>query len=305
MDKESVIRTDHLTKYYGKARGIIDVTLGVRKGEVFGFLGPNGAGKTTMIRVLMDLIRPTRGSAEVLGMDPQKEGANVRNAVGYLPSDFGMSSREKGREYLYNLLAMMGREDGGRIEEIAERFQLDLERRIKDLSKGNKQKVCIVSAFMHSPPLLILDEPTGGLDPLMQLEFYELLREEKRRGAAVFLSSHILPEVDAVCDRVGIIREGRLVVIEEKKSLKKKMGKRMMVRYKDGLDRGAFASIPGVEVESQGEGEITLLVSDNVDRVIKELARYKVLDLNFDEVPMEELFLKYYRGDLNGGGGTG
>lgn len=298
-----MIEINHLTKYYGKSRGIIDVTLNVARGEIFGFLGPNGAGKTTTIRTLMDLIRPTKGSARVLGMDPQKEGAKVRNAVGYLPSDFGMSSRETARQYLFNLHAMMGKKGYGRIEEVAEIFDLDLDRRIKDLSRGNKQKVGIVSAFMHSPPLLILDEPTSGLDPLMQQEFYSLLREEKARGVTVFLSSHNLPEVDAVCDRVGIIREGRLVVVEPKSSFKKKMGKRMFVRFNDGLDPRRFARIDGVEVESSGEGEIVLVVSRNVDAVIKELSRYKVLDLSFDEMPLEELFLKYYVGEDGGGSG--
>ncbi|MGA1822603.1 MAG: ABC transporter ATP-binding protein [Thermoplasmatota archaeon] len=301
MDRDVVIEINNLTKYYGKSRGIVDVTLNVNRGEIFGFLGPNGAGKTTTIRTLMDLIRPTKGSARVLGMDPQKEGAKVRNAVGYLPSDFGMSSRETSRQYLFNLHAMMGKKGYGRIEEIAEIFDLDLDRRIKDLSRGNKQKVGIVSAFMHSPPLLILDEPTTGLDPLMQQEFYRLLREEKARGVTVFLSSHILPEVDAVCDRVGIIREGRLIVVEPKNSFKKKMGKRMTVSFKDGLDPGMFSRIDGVEVEFASDREIILIVSRNVESVIKELSRYSVVDLSFDEIPLEELFLKYYVVEKGGG----
>lgn len=297
MDEDPVIRTRKLTKYYGKARGIIDVDMEVKRGEIFGFLGPNGAGKTTTIRTIMDLIRPTSGSATVLGLDPQRHGAKVRNIVGYLPSDFGMSSRETGREYLRNLLSMMGRKDDGRIEALASRFQLDLKRRIKDLSRGNKQKVAIVSAFMHSPPLLILDEPTSGLDPLMQQEFYKLLKEEKERENSVFLSSHILPEVDAVCDRVGIIRKGRLIVTEPKNELKRKMGKRMYVQFKDGHDLSDFRDLNGVEVEETGEDFVKMIVFRDVDPVIKKIAQYPVKDLSFDEVPLEEMFLRFYVDD--------
>jgi ABC-2 type transport system ATP-binding protein len=300
MNNDPVITTRDLTKYYGKSRGIIGVDLKVNKGEIYGFLGPNGAGKTTTIRLLMDLIRPTRGSSVVLGMDPQKEGAKVRNAVGYLPSDFGMSSRENGRTYLRNLLSMMGKENDGRIEELAGRFDLDLSRRIKDLSRGNKQKVGIVSAFMHSPPLLILDEPTNGLDPLMQQEFYGLLKEEKARGNTAFLSSHILPEVDAVCDRVGIIRRGKLIITEPKEEFKRKMGKRMVVRFRDGMDMESISGIEGVEVEETGKDFIRMIVAKNVDTVVKEIAKHEVVDLSFDEIPLEELFLKFYIDDEGG-----
>ena len=294
MKEEIVIRTNALTKYYGKSRGIVDVSMEVKRGEIYGFLGPNGAGKTTTIRTIMDLIRPTKGSSKVLGMDPTKQGAKVRNIVGYLPSDFGMSSRESAGEYLINLLRMMGKKDDGRIRKLADRFQLELKKRIKDLSRGNKQKVAIVSAFMHSPPLLILDEPTTGLDPLMQQEFYKLLKEEKSRGTTVFLSSHILPEVDAVCDRVGIIRKGRLIVTEPKNELKRKMGKRMYVEFKDGHDLHDFKELDGVEVEETGKDHIKMIVFRDVDPVIKKIARYPVKDLSFDEVPLEEMFLRFY-----------
>lgn len=284
-----------LKKYYGRSRGVERVNLTVREGEIFGFLGPNGAGKTTTIRTMIDYIRPTSGSISVLGRDPVKEGAEVRREIGYLPSDFSMEGRMTARRYLRFLLGMMEYSGKDRIEEMAERFELELDRRIKDFSRGNRQKVGLVSAFMHFPKLLIMDEPTTGLDPLMQQEFYKLVLEEKKRGVTIFLSSHILSEVDAVCDRVGVIREGELVAVETINKFKEKTGQLMKVRFGSMPDTGVFERIDGIsDVKRLDDETLQLTVFSNVDAVVKELAKHTIKKLSFEETSMEHVFLKYY-----------
>jgi ABC-2 type transport system ATP-binding protein len=295
FSSDNVIETDSLTKYYGKSRGIIDVTLSVRRGEVFGFLGPNGAGKSTTIRTILDYIRPTSGSSRVNGMDPVKEGAKVRRSVGYLPSDFGTYQNMTAKDYLMTLLTMMEHKGENRINEISERLQLDLDRKIKEYSRGNRQKVGLVSAFMHSPDLVILDEPSSGLDPLMQQEFYKIVLEEKEKGNTIFLSSHILAEVEAICDRVGIIKEGKLIVVEDMKKFKEKTGKFMDVTFDREVSPDRFSVIPGVtHVEIIGPKELKLSVSRNIDGVIKELSNHNVLEMDYEDMSLESLFLKYY-----------
>ena len=300
MASEFVIQAEKLTKYYGKARGIIDVDLSIYRGEVFGFLGPNGAGKSTTIRTLLDYIRPTSGSALVNGMDPQKEGANVRRSVGYLPSDFGTYSSLTAREYLHTLLSMMDFKGKERIEELSKRFKLDLSRRIKDFSRGNRQKVGLVSAFMHSPDLTILDEPTTGLDPLMQLEFYKLIQEEKAAGRTVFLSSHILVEVQTICDRVAIIKKGRLILTEKMTTFKTITGSVMRVKLSQKVDPGQFRSINGVskaDIDPEDENTLIITISTGIDKVIKKLAEHTVLDMDYEEISLEGLFLHFYEDD--------
>jgi ABC-2 type transport system ATP-binding protein len=295
---ELVIETSKLTKYYGKARGIIDVDLSINKGEIFGFLGPNGAGKSTTIRTILDFIRPTSGWARVNGMDPVKEGAKVRRSVGYLPSDFGTYKAMTAKAYLHTLLEMMDYKGENRIEELAERMDLDLSRKIKNFSRGNRQKVGVVSAFMHNPQLAILDEPTTGLDPLMQQEFYRIVLEEKAKGRTVFLSSHILAEVEAICDRVGIIREGKVILVERMSTFKRRTGKILNVEFDRKVDPGIFLKLEGVSHVKAGEGNVLMMtVSSHVDGVIKELAKHSVIDLTYDEVSLEDLFLKYYGKD--------
>jgi ABC-2 type transport system ATP-binding protein len=290
-----VIETSKLTKYYGKARGIIDVDLSIHKGEIFGFLGPNGAGKSTTIRTILDFIRPTSGWARVNDMDPVKEGAKVRRSVGYLPSDFGTYKAMTARAYLHTLLKMMNYKGENRIEELAQRMDLDLSRRIKDFSRGNRQKVGVVSAFMHNPQLAILDEPTTGLDPLMQQEFYKIVLEEKAKGRTVFLSSHILAEVEAICDRVGIIREGKVILVERMSTFKRRTGKMLNVEFDQEVDPGIFMRLEGIsDVKSMEANTLVMTVSSNIDEVIKELARHTIVDLTYDEVSLEDLFLKYY-----------
>lgn len=294
-DPDLVIELNKLTKYYGRSRGIIDVDLSVKRGEVFGFLGPNGAGKSTAIRTILDLIRPTSGWARVNGMDPTKEGAKVRRSVGYLPSDFGTYKSMTAKAYLHTLLEMMDYKGSDRIYELAGRLDLDLKRRIKDFSRGNRQKIGVISAFMHNPKLVILDEPTTGLDPLMQQEFYRIVMEEKSKGNTVFLSSHILTEVEAICDRVGIIREGRLIIVENMSTFKRKTGKVLNVEFDRKVDPDIFMRLEGVSHIRCGEGNVLIMtVSSHIDGVIKELARHVVIDLTYDEVSLEDLFLKYY-----------
>ena len=225
----AAIETDGLTKFYGSERGIEGVTISVEPGEVFGFLGPNGAGKTTTIRTLLDLLHPTGGSAHIFGLDSHRDSVAIRARLGNLPGDFGYGKRSSGREALALLARLRGVGDLGRAEELARRFRADLERPLEQLSRGNRQKVGLILALFHRPELLILDEPTSGLDPLMQEEFLALVREESERGCAVFLSSHELDEVERVCDRVGIIREGRLIAVERIADLLSKTAERRRV----------------------------------------------------------------------------
>lgn len=297
MKDEYVIEINGLKKYYGKAKGVEKVDFKVKKGEVFGFLGPNGAGKSTTIRTMLDYIRPTEGSIRVNGMDPVKEGANVRRSVGYLPSDFGTYKTLTAEKYLKTLYAMMGLKGKDRIEELAKRFQLDLKKRIKDFSRGNRQKVGLVSAFMHTPQLVILDEPTSGLDPLMQQEFYKLVLEEKAAGRTVFLSSHILNEVEAICDRVSIIRQGEIIVTETMKAFKQKTGKIMTVTFKKKAPIGKFEKLEGVteaHLDDDDENVLVMTVATNINGVIKELSKYDVKDLDYKEASLEHLFLHFY-----------
>jgi ABC-2 type transport system ATP-binding protein len=296
-DKDLVISVKDLKKYYGKSRGVEKVNLEVAKGEVFGFLGPNGAGKSTTIRTILDFIRPTSGKILVNGMDPQKEGAAVRRSVGYLPSDFGTYKTLTAEKYLRTLLAMMRVTGKDRINELAEQFQLDLSMKIKSFSRGNRQKVGLVSAFMHYPQVVIMDEPTTGLDPLMQQEFYKLILEEKKAGRTVFLSSHILAEVDAICDQVAIIREGEILVTEKMSTFKRKTGKIMIVTFAKDVDPSVFDRLPGVSEVHKKEGmknTLEMTVASNVDNLIKTLAKHDVKDLDYQETSLEHLFLHFY-----------
>ncbi len=270
----AVIETDGLTKFYGAERGIEDVTVSVEAGEVFAFLGPNGAGKTTTIRTLLDLLHPSRGSARIFGLDSRRESVAIRARLGNLPGDFGYGKRSSGREALALLARLRGVRDLGRAERLAERFRADLDRPLGQLSRGNRQKIGLILAMFHEPELLILDEPTSGLDPLMQEEFLALVREERERGCAVFLSSHELDEVERVCDRVGIIRGGRLIAVERVADLLAKTAerRRVEVEFAEPADLEAVRALPGV--------------------VKAEFAR----------PTLEEVFLTYYRGE-NGDAG--
>ncbi len=244
----AAIETRGLTKFYGAERGIEDVTLTVEPGEVFGFLGPNGAGKTTTIRTLLDLLHPSGGSASIFGLDSRRDSVAIRARLGNLPGDFGYGKQARGREALALLARLRGVDDLSRARQLAERFRADLERPLGQLSRGNRQKVGLILAVFHRPELLILDEPTSGLDPLMQEEFLALVREERERGCAVFLSSHELDEVERVCDRVGIIRGGRLIAVERVEDLlgKTTQRRRVEVEFAEPVELEQVRGMPGV-----------------------------------------------------------
>ncbi len=265
-------------------------------GEVFGFLGPNGAGKTTTIRTLLDLLHPSSGSAAIFGLDSRRESVAIRARLGNLPGDFGYGKRTSGHEALAVLAKLRGVDGRERAEELARRFRADLGRPLGELSRGNRQKVGLILAAFHRPELLILDEPTSGLDPLMQEEFLALVGEERERGCTVFLSSHELDEVERVCDRVGIIRDGRLIAVERVADLLGKTGRRVEVEFASAVDPAELSAIAGVsDVEAQGDGaRLRFRVAGDVDAVVKALAARPVVDLEFARPTLEEVFLTYY-----------
>ena len=288
-----------MTMSYGRSRGVSDVDLEVRRGEVFGFLGPNGAGKTTTIRVLLDHLRPTGGTAEIFGLDCHRDAVAVHRRVGYVPGDLALYDRLTPRAHL-DWLARVRRVDvSTRRDELAERFGLELDRPIKELSKGNRQKVGLVQAFMHDPDLLILDEPTAGLDPLMQDEFQQLLRECADAGRSVFLSSHSLDEVQHVADRVGIIRDGLLATVSTVEDLQAKALRRVTVRFGEAVAESEFAGLPGVGevVVDDGGSRLRFSVTGPLDAVVKAAAAHSVVDLLSEPADLDEIFLAFYRED--------
>jgi ABC-2 type transport system ATP-binding protein len=292
-----VIRAEQLTKNYGPNRGILDVDVTVESGEVFGYLGPNGAGKSTTIRLLLDLIRPTRGRLTIFGLDSRRKSVEVRKRMGYLPGDLRLYERMTG----YDLLRYFGhlrRLDGTeRAERLAERLDLDLTRRIKELSRGNRQKVGIVQAFMHEPDLLVLDEPTSGLDPLVQETFYELVAEVTERGATVFLSSHVLSEVQHMADRVGLIREGRLDLVDSVENLRSRAFTHVEATLAEPPPPGAFTGVAGVERVDQDGDVVRFALEGEIDALLKALARFHVKALDVREADLEDVFLARYRGE--------
>ncbi|GGZ21266.1 ABC transporter ATP-binding protein [Streptomyces poonensis] len=295
---ENVIELRELTKTYGTRRGLTGLTLDVVRGEVFGFLGPNGAGKSTTIRLLLDLIRPTAGSATVLGLDPRGEGVELRRRVGYLAGDFVCDGRQNVRSYLRFLAALRGGVPEARIDDLADRLGLDQTAKIKKLSKGNRQKVGLVQAFMHTPEVLILDEPTSGLDPLVQQTFLDMVAEAAAGGQTVFMSSHIMSEVEAVAHRVGIIRDGRLVALDTVANLRTGTVRDVEVTFETSVPATAFADLPGASRLSLDETGTTLSgqVAGSPDALIKALSRYTVTSLRATEPALEELFHSYYEG---------
>lgn len=289
-----IIHTARLTKSYGKARGIIGLDLAVRPGEVFGYLGPNGAGKTTTIRTLLDFIRPTSGAASVFGLDARRDSVAIRRRVGYLPGELSLYEGLTGGEFLRYMAHLRGGAAWTQVEALAERLGAALAQPIRTLSHGNKQKLGLVQAFMGRPELLILDEPTQGLDPLVQQEFYRMIAEARAAGSTVFLSSHVLPEVEKTCDRVGIIRAGRLVAVEEVSSLKAKALRRLEVRFAAPVPQAAFQGLPGVRDLRMAGSTLACSVSGSLDALIKAAAAFEVVDVISQEPSLEEIFLAYY-----------
>ena len=293
----AVIQTERLTKHYGEVRGIEDISMKVEAGEVFGFLGPNGAGKTTTIRTLLDLLHPTSGSARLFGLDSRRESLAIRARLGNLPGDFSFDPHLTGRELLSFLAEVRGVRGLGRAPQLAERFRADLDRPLGELSRGNRQKVGLIQAFFHEPELLILDEPTGGLDPLMQEEFLELVRDEGERGTSVFLSSHELDEVQRVCDRVGIIRDGRLVAVEKVAELTGRAYRHVSLEFETPVDPSEFGQLAGVSELVAAGNMISFKVEGDLDPVVKAAARHTVRDVGVAQPTLEEVFLTYYGAD--------
>jgi ABC-2 type transport system ATP-binding protein len=288
------IRTRSLTKDYGLGHGVFDLDLDVRRGEVFGFIGPNGAGKTTTIRLVMDLIRPDRGTVEVLGLDSRRDSLEIKRRVGYLPGELPRFPGVTAGHVIGLLAGLRGGVDPDRVDALASRFELDLGRRYEDLSHGNKQKVGLVQAFMHEPELFVLDEPTLGLDPLMQRQFRDLLVESVDRGATVLLSSHVLAEVELVCDRMGLIREGRLLRVGSLEELRDVRAHRVDAIIRRAGEAEELARLPGV-TEPRVDGErVACTVHGEVGPLLMWLCAHDVVELDSRELSLEEVFLSAF-----------
>lgn len=295
----TLVETQGLTKRYGSSRGIEDVTFDINEGEVFGFLGPNGAGKTTTIRTLMGLLRPTGGSAHIGGLDCWEQSTEVKRLVGYLPGELSLDPNLTGGQILEYFGNLRGGVDQTYLKQLITRLGLDPTRKFRQYSSGNKRKIGIVQAFMHRPRLLILDEPTNGLDPLNQQEFDRMVNEVREDGRTVLLSSHILTEVEQTCTRVAIIREGRLVRVGGVAELKGLKRHEVTITFADAVPLEAFNSLDGVEqAEALPDGHtLRLTVSGGLDGVIKAAAQYRIVTLTSQEPSLEEIFLRYYEGD--------
>src|SRR4051794_34672453 len=290
----TVIETDKLTKSYGSHRGIVDVDLRVDEGEAFGFLGPNGAGKTTTIRTLLDHLRPTSGRALVFGIETTVDPVAIHRRVGYLPGEFTLYDKLTGGQTIEYFANLRGGVDPAYQAELVRRLDVDPRRKFKEYSKGNKQKIGLVVALQHRPDLLILDEPTSGLDPLVQQTFYELIRETKADGRTIFLSSHILGEVEKTCGRVAIIRDGRLVKVDRVEALRDLAHHQVELRFSGEVPAAAFAGLPGVSDVTADEHVLRLRVSGSITPVVREAARYELLDFVSREPSLEETFLAEY-----------
>lgn len=299
----SAIVASGLTTYYGRTPGVVDLDMEVAEGEIFGFLGPNGAGKTTTIRTLMDLLRPTRGSVTILGLDSHRDSIEIKARTGYLPGELTMWPDMTGRQLLEYMGSLRRADVTVAMDQYAKRLDVDLDRKVGAYSSGNRQKIGVIQAFMHQPELLILDEPSAGLDPLMQQEFYRMVDEVRADGRTIFLSSHILPEVERVADRVGIVRHGRLVAVERVEDLKAKALRRIEFLFATPVQASEFIGIEGVDSAvafDHGNG-VTVTVTGSLDRVMKTASRHEIINVISHEGDLETAFLEYYREGANAG----
>ena len=292
----NVIEIRQLTKDYGNNRGIFDVSLSVKKGEVFGFLGPNGAGKSTTIRHLMGFIQADQGSCQINGLDCLRDHARIQQALGYLPGEIAFMDDMTGLEFIKFMAKMKGMTDLTKAYELMERFELNPQGKIKKMSKGMKQKVGIICAFMHDPELLILDEPSSGLDPLMQNRFIELVLEEKQRGKTIFMSSHIFEEIERTCDRTAMIKDGRLISIEELQTLKASKHKTYQITFATQELVEQFMD-EGFECKQVESNVIKVVPRNNLNYLLATLSRYDIIDLDITKPTLEELFLHFYGGN--------
>ncbi len=298
--RKAAIWTEGLTKAFGDVTAVKDLNLEVDRGEVFGFLGPNGAGKSTTIRILLDQIRPTSGHAEVLGMRCHSDSLQIRRLIGYVPGDLSLYPKLTGAQTLQYFARLRGAVDQRYVEELAERLSADLTRKVGDYSTGNRQKIGLIQAFMHRPDLLILDEPNAGLDPLVQQEFHTMIEEVRDAGRTVFLSSHTLSEVERVADRVAIIREGELVVVERVDELKRKAIRRIDFEFATPVPADLFDGVPGVRNAEVDHRHAQVSFDGSVHGILKAAMTRDVVNLNSRESDLEEVFLTYYRTDVDG-----
>jgi ABC-2 type transport system ATP-binding protein len=296
MTDQITIRAEGLTKQSGDDRALVDLDLDVTAGEVFGFLGPNGAGKTTTIRTMLDEIRPTAGRASILGMDSHAQSVEIRRHIGYVPGDLAMYPNLTGRDTLTYFANLRGGVDWTFVDYLAERLDADLSKKVGDLSSGNRQKIGLIQAFMNRPDVLIMDEPSSGLDPLMQREFQSMMREVVAEGRTVFLSSHTLSEVQRVADRVGIIRNGRLIAVEFVSDLRSKAIRTVNLFFDETVDESVFRPLPGVRDVTVTNHHVTLSFDGQMETLLKVVTeRYSLLDITTHEADLEEIFLTYYR----------
>lgn len=296
----AAILTEGLTKHYGDVKALVDLDLEVVMGEVFGFLGPNGAGKTTMIRSVLDLIHPTSGKATVLGLDSHEDSVEIRRHVGYLPSDLSMYPNLTGKDMIAYFANLRGGVDRAYVDELSERLQADLGKKVGDLSSGNRQKVGLILTFMNCPDVFIMDEPSIGLDPLMQREFQAMVREAAADGRCVFLSSHTLSEVQRVADRVGIIRKGHLVAVESVEDLRSKAIRQVDLHFAEPVDASEFERVPGVRTLDVLNSRVTMSFDGHMDELLRAaMSGHTLVDISTEEADLEEVFLEYYRDGPN------
>ncbi|MDQ6644372.1 MAG: ABC transporter ATP-binding protein [Chloroflexota bacterium] len=288
-----VIEITQLRKAYGSIQAVKGISMSVEQGEIFGFLGPNGAGKTTTIRCMLDVIRPTAGSIRVLGLDAQHDTMALHQYIGYLPGDVRLPGDMTGRQVINYFSRLQGREPV-LLAKLVQRFDVELKRPLRSYSKGMRQKIGVVLAFMCDPSVLILDEPTSGLDPLLQRTFNEFLLEEQARGKTIFMSSHIMSDVEKVCQRVAVIRQGELVTVEKVETLRQKAGQRITVEFGDQVTTEDLARIPGVSKVGTTNGAYHFNIGGSMDPLIKALSQHEVIRLQAEEAPLEEVFLKFY-----------
>ena len=295
MSDQPTIRTERLTKHYGKLEALVDLDLAIAPGEIFGFLGPNGAGKTTTIRTLMDEIRPTRGTASILGMDTHEKSVEIRKHIGYVPGDLAMYPDLTGKDTLTYFANLRGGVDWSLVDVLAKRLETDLSKKVGDLSSGNRQKIGLIQAFMNKPRVLIMDEPSSGLDPLVQREFQAMMREVANEGCTIFLSSHTLSEVQRVADRVGIIRHGLLAAVETVAALRSKAMRRVELELDARPDAAVFEGVPGVSDVAVGNRHVVMNFEGDMGALLKAAdEHYTIVDISTQEADLEEIFLTYY-----------
>ncbi len=295
----SVLKINNLTKDYGNSKGVFNLSFEIQKGEVFGFLGPNGAGKTTTIRHLLGFLNADKGECSINGLNCRTKSSEIQKELGYLPGEIAFFDEMTGTQFLKFIAEMRGMKDFTKMNKLIEKFELDPKGRLKKMSKGMKQKIGLVCAFMHNPSVLILDEPTSGLDPLMQSRFVELINEEKEEGKTILMSSHSFEEVEKTCDRVGIIKSGKLVAVEQISALKNSRRKTYIITLENEAEANAFAK-EGINIKNVSKNSVTTIIQGDITPLITAMSRHKVAGIDVETQSLEEIFMHFYGGENNG-----